>query len=150
MKKILVTGCNGQLGRAINKEYAKDNVEFINTDVQAGEGITALDITNIAQVMELARETRPAEPSVTNTSPSSSSTWTGPSPDSTYMALALLGPERQMRDIARAKRAGTAATAISRFQVQAAFLLVSNMILVPPLILKKEWRRRLGTRACCE
>lgn len=59
MKKILVTGCNGQLGRAINKEYEKDNVEFINTDVQAGEGITALDITNIAQVMELVRETRP-------------------------------------------------------------------------------------------
>ena len=59
MKKILVTGCNGQLGRAINKEYQTDHVEFINTDVQAGEGITALDITNISQVMELARETRP-------------------------------------------------------------------------------------------
>ncbi len=27
MKKILVTGCNGQLGRAINKEYEKDDVE---------------------------------------------------------------------------------------------------------------------------
>lgn len=58
MKKILVTGCNGQLGRAINKEYASGNVEFINTDV-AGDGITPLDITNIDAVMKLARETRP-------------------------------------------------------------------------------------------
>ena len=38
MKKILVTGCGGQLGRAINKEYGRDGVEFINTDVQAGGG----------------------------------------------------------------------------------------------------------------
>ena len=34
-KKILVTGCNGQLGRAINKEYAGSDVTFINTDVVA-------------------------------------------------------------------------------------------------------------------
>ena len=33
MKKILVTGANGQLGRAIRHEYAGENVEFINTDV---------------------------------------------------------------------------------------------------------------------
>ena len=59
MKKILVTGCNGQLGRAINKEYDKDAVDFINTDVQAGEGVTALDITNIDKVMSLVRETKP-------------------------------------------------------------------------------------------
>lgn len=58
MKKILVTGCNGQLGRAINKEYANSNIEFINTDV-AGDGITSLDITNIDSVMSLIRETRP-------------------------------------------------------------------------------------------
>ena len=37
MKKILVTGCNGQLGRAIRKEYAASDVEFINTDVVAGK-----------------------------------------------------------------------------------------------------------------
>lgn len=59
MKKILVTGCNGQLGRAIQKEYAKDGIEFINTDVVAGDGITSLDITNVDAVMALARETRP-------------------------------------------------------------------------------------------
>ena len=39
MKKILVTGCNGQLGRAIRKEYAASDVEFINTDVVEGEGV---------------------------------------------------------------------------------------------------------------
>lgn len=54
MKKIIVTGCNGQLGRAVNKLYAGNNeYEFVNTDV--GE----LDITNIDQVMVLAREVKP-------------------------------------------------------------------------------------------
>ena len=54
MKKIIVTGCNGQLGRAVNKLYAGNNAyEFVNTDV--GE----LDITNIDQVMAFAREVKP-------------------------------------------------------------------------------------------
>ena len=54
MRKIIVTGCNGQLGRAVNKLYAGDNTyEFVNTDV--GE----LDITNIDQVMAFAREIKP-------------------------------------------------------------------------------------------
>ena len=54
MKKIIVTGCNGQLGRAVNL-FFKDNkdISFVNTDV--GE----LDITNIDKVMELAREEQP-------------------------------------------------------------------------------------------
>ena len=54
MKKIIVTGCNGQLGRAINLEL-KDikEIEFVNTDV------AELDITNIDKVMELAREVKP-------------------------------------------------------------------------------------------
>lgn len=59
MKKILVTGCNGQLGRAIRKEYVNDAVEFINTDVVEGEGVISLDITNVDAVLKLARETRP-------------------------------------------------------------------------------------------
>ena len=59
MKKILVTGCNGQLGRAINKVYEKDEVEFINTDVQESEGVIALDITNVDAVLSLVRETKP-------------------------------------------------------------------------------------------
>ena len=59
MKKILVTGCNGQLGRAINKEYAGESVEIINTDVAAGDHIVACDITSIDEVMKLARENKP-------------------------------------------------------------------------------------------
>lgn len=59
MKKIMVTGCNGQLGRAINKEYAKDDVEFINTDVAEGEGVISLDITDVDAVLALAEQARP-------------------------------------------------------------------------------------------
>lgn len=54
MKKIIVTGCNGQLGRAINQLYGKnEQYELVNTDV--GE----LDITNIDEVMKFAREIKP-------------------------------------------------------------------------------------------
>lgn len=59
MKKILITGCNGQLGRALNKEYAKDDVEFINTDVAQREGILSLDITNVEEVIRCAEKTKP-------------------------------------------------------------------------------------------
>ena len=59
MKKILVTGCNGQLGRAINKEYRNYAVELINTDVVAGDGVVACDITSIDHVMELVEEKKP-------------------------------------------------------------------------------------------
>ena len=59
MKKILVTGCNGQLGRAIRKAYEQDEVIFINTDVAEGEGIIALDITKIEQVMALVQAEKP-------------------------------------------------------------------------------------------
>lgn len=54
MKKILVTGSNGQLGRAINKQYA-GNTEFdiVNTDV------AELDITNIDATMKLVEEIKP-------------------------------------------------------------------------------------------
>lgn len=54
MKKIIVTGCNGQLGRAINKTLAGNpEIEFVNTDV------AELDITSIDKVMELARKVKP-------------------------------------------------------------------------------------------
>lgn len=54
MKKIIVTGCNGQLGRAVNKEFeGNTEIEFVNTDV------AELDITSIDKVMELARAVRP-------------------------------------------------------------------------------------------
>ncbi len=54
MKKIIVTGCNGQLGRAINKQYAgSTEYELINTDVED------LDITDIEAVMAHVKEVQP-------------------------------------------------------------------------------------------
>ncbi len=58
MKKILITGCNGQLGRAIRKEY-EGEADFINTDVIDAEGITKLDISNVEETVGLVRETKP-------------------------------------------------------------------------------------------
>lgn len=54
MKKIIVTGCNGQLGRALNKIY-QDSTEYecVNTDV------AELDITNIDDVNRLVSEVKP-------------------------------------------------------------------------------------------
>lgn len=60
MKKIIVTGCNGQLGRAINLELAnRGEYELVNTDVFEGDGITPLDITNVDKVTAFAREVKP-------------------------------------------------------------------------------------------
>ena len=59
MEKIIVTGCNGQLGRAINKEIG-GKYEIVNTDVFEGDGITPLDITNVDAVLNLAKEVKPA------------------------------------------------------------------------------------------
>lgn len=54
MKKILITGCNGQLGRAVNLFYTgRTDLEFINTDVDN------LDIADIDAVMDLVRRTKP-------------------------------------------------------------------------------------------
>lgn len=59
MKKILLTGSNGQLGRAMNIELNGTGYEIYNTDVFQGEGIHPLDITDIDEVMSLVREIRP-------------------------------------------------------------------------------------------
>ncbi len=60
MKKIIVTGCNGQLGRAINIELSKTGeYELVNTDVFEQEGIIPLDITDVDKVTGLAREVKP-------------------------------------------------------------------------------------------
>lgn len=60
MKKILVAGANGQLGRAINKRLTLDGgYELINTEVVPSENNRALDITNIDNCMELFREVKP-------------------------------------------------------------------------------------------
>lgn len=54
MRKIIVTGCNGQLGRAINQMYKqRTDIELVNTDVQE------LDITSIDKTMELVRSVKP-------------------------------------------------------------------------------------------
>lgn len=54
MKKIIVTGCNGQLGRAINQELAgSTEVSIVNTDV------AELDITSVDKVLALVREVKP-------------------------------------------------------------------------------------------
>ena len=54
MKKIIVTGCNGQLGRAINQELAGNTeVSIVNTDV------AELDITSVDEVLALVREVKP-------------------------------------------------------------------------------------------
>ena len=59
MKKIIVTGCNGQLGRAINRVYAgESDYELINTDFGI-EGIKSLDISDIDSVMSFVKEVRP-------------------------------------------------------------------------------------------
>lgn len=54
MKKILITGCNGQLGRALNCRFTdRSGLELVNTDVEQ------LDITKIDRVMELTEQVRP-------------------------------------------------------------------------------------------
>lgn len=54
MKKMIITGCNGQLGREMNRLYAGNtDIELINTDVDE------LDITSIDAVMKLAKEVNP-------------------------------------------------------------------------------------------
>ena len=56
MKKIIVTGCNGQLGRAINAQYAgSTEYELVNTDVED------LDITDVEAVLAHVREVKPYE-----------------------------------------------------------------------------------------
>ena len=58
MKKILITGCNGQLGRAVQKEYANE-AELILTSGTARDGIIGLDISDLDAVMELVSDQKP-------------------------------------------------------------------------------------------
>lgn len=54
MKKIIVTGCNGQLGKAVNEYYkGSSEYELVNTDV------AELDITDIKAVMDFVGEVKP-------------------------------------------------------------------------------------------
>ncbi len=54
--KILVTGCNGQLGRAINEVYKGEDVTLVNTDF--GTELT-LDITDEEAVNKTVSEEKP-------------------------------------------------------------------------------------------
>lgn len=53
MKKILITGCSGQLGRALNREYEGEQVQIVNADVPQ------LDLTDMDAVLRLVRAERP-------------------------------------------------------------------------------------------
>ena len=54
MFKLLVTGSNGQLGRAVSKLYeGNTEIELVNTDV------AELDITNLEQTLEFVEKVQP-------------------------------------------------------------------------------------------
>ncbi len=56
-RKLIVTGCNGQLGRAVNKLFASaDGYELINTDINAD---IKLDITDVDAVTAFVRQYKP-------------------------------------------------------------------------------------------
>lgn len=60
MKKIMITGCNGQLGRALNQLYEKEQgITLINTDVFQGDNITPLNIMDVDAVLSFVREVKP-------------------------------------------------------------------------------------------
>ena len=54
MKRIIVTGCYGQLGKEINRLYEGNrDIELINTDVDE------LDISNVNAVINFAKRAEP-------------------------------------------------------------------------------------------
>lgn len=59
MKKIIITGSNGQLGRALNTLCA-DSKEYmlINTDFNI-DGVTNLDITDLESVVSMFKDIKP-------------------------------------------------------------------------------------------
>ena len=59
MKKLLITGADGQLGRAVNRELAGTEYELYNTDVFDRDEIHALDITDVDKVRECVLEVKP-------------------------------------------------------------------------------------------
>ncbi|MBQ9504286.1 MAG: dTDP-4-dehydrorhamnose reductase [Lachnospiraceae bacterium] len=58
-KTILVTGANGQLGRAINIELAGGEYELYNTDITESEGVHAADITDLGKLRDLFKQVKP-------------------------------------------------------------------------------------------
>ncbi len=58
MKKLMVTGACGQLGRAVEKQMG-ERYELVRTDIFEGEGIRKLDITDVDAVTAFARAEKP-------------------------------------------------------------------------------------------
>lgn len=60
MKKIIITGANGQLGRAV-REFYKDNsdIVLVNTDVIEMDNVAVLDITNVDEVVAFVEKEKP-------------------------------------------------------------------------------------------
>ena len=58
MKRILLTGAMGQLGRAIRREYG-DSASFLLTDMAAGEGVSSLDISDMDAVRDAVSDFKP-------------------------------------------------------------------------------------------
>lgn len=63
MKNIIVTGCNGQLGIAVNKLFGEnEEYHLVNTDVSDPGFVKVdrkLDITNVEEVLNFAKEVKP-------------------------------------------------------------------------------------------
>ncbi len=60
LKKIIVTGADGQLGRAISQKMLnRYGIELIRTDVTEGLRIKPLDITNLEEVMAFVEAEKP-------------------------------------------------------------------------------------------
>ncbi len=56
-KKLIITGCNGQLGRAVNRVLAGNtDYELINTDINAQR---TLDITDVDEVIRMVSDEKP-------------------------------------------------------------------------------------------
>ena len=58
MKKLLVTGSGGQLGRSVNRLIGS-KYELVQTDVVEGDGIKALDITDVDAVCKAVAAEKP-------------------------------------------------------------------------------------------
>ncbi len=58
MKKVFITGANGQLGRAIQKEYG-NTVEYVLSDMLDMEGILKLDISDLDAVRAAVNDSNP-------------------------------------------------------------------------------------------
>lgn len=58
-KTVLVTGADGQLGRAVNIELAGSEYELYNTDIREGNGIRPANITDLDSLRELFKAVKP-------------------------------------------------------------------------------------------